>query len=102
MYSYMVPDTDTEISWTVGLTDILGPGRQRTDSIAHSTRGFWFDGRYDSKIFGGNPIPPRFFMNFWIKAETDGTLFSTSALYDERNQHLINIGLRENRLEMGM
>lgn len=61
------------------------------------------DGRYDTgKGIAGNPIPPKVFLNFWIKAETDGTLFSTNAQQDKVNQHLIRVGIRRSRLEIGV
>lgn len=57
----------------------------RNDAIKHPTRGLWFDGRYDFQTLKNVTLPPVVFMYFWINADYQGTLFSTNAVYDERN-----------------
>jgi len=80
--------------WTVQLL----PDYSRHDSINRVNRGWWFDGKYDYLQMAG-VLPPRFGCYFWTKPYHDGTLLSTSAVYDEPNQHLVNMGIRGKRLE---
>lgn len=76
--------------------------QDRHDSIIHPTRGVWLDGKYDYMILKNVAIPPIFYIFMWIRADYAGTLFSTNAVHDERNQHVIHVGIRGNRLESGV
>jgi hypothetical protein len=73
----------------------------RKDSVMHPTRGYFFDGRYDYISFSG-ALPPTFTMHFWVNTEHGGSLYSTNAVFDESDQNFVHVGIRGNRMEMGV
>jgi hypothetical protein len=41
-------------------------------------------------------------LNFWVRTEHGGTLFSTNGIYDDGDQQFVHCGIRGNRMEMGV
>jgi hypothetical protein len=106
--SYEIPTGHGNSGQTVSWNAMLESGPyytndepDRHDAVRHSTRGDWFDGRYDFKSFHGG-LPLTVSVHFWVKPYHAGTILSTNGVHDELSQHVIHVGIRGNRLEAGV
>jgi len=89
-----------DVTWTVsvfgGLSELTA---KRDDPIEIEHRGLYFDGIYKLATVRGLTLHHTFAVGFWAKPHSDGTLFSSSKIYDSGVEKSIHFGIVNKDLE---